>query len=336
MGKQVLTPGDRRAIIGAYSAGRTQCNLATDFNVCAKTIQRIIRKVEKFNSVERTKGSGRKRITTAAQDRAITLAVKRDRLNSLKDICQRLFLENVSIRTISRRLHEGSDFQSYWSVKKPFICERNRLKRIQWCRTHRHWTVEDWRKVIWSDESPFVVRFNGRFRVWRLHNERYNPMVTNATVKHSKKINVWGCFAAHAVGVLHKVEGILEQHQFNSILENQLLPSTEKLFPDGFYYFQQDNDPKHTSNMNKEWLADNIPHLLSWPAQSPDLNPIENLWSILDQRLKTRKVNTEAELLECLIEGWNALEPELLTRLIDSMPRRIEAVLKAKGYATKY
>ena len=66
------------------------------------------------------------------------------------------------------------------------------MKRLEWAKAHQNWTVDQWRNVLWSDESPFVLRYNRKKRVWRLHNERYNPLVTVATVKHDKKINIWG------------------------------------------------------------------------------------------------------------------------------------------------
>mgnify|MGYP000465789738 FL=1 len=100
-------------------------------------------------------------------------------------------------------------------------------------------------------------------------------------------------------------------------------------------YFE-DNDPKHTANVVKDWFQDNAVEKLSWPSQSPDLNPIENLWSILDFKLKDRVVNTLPALFAVLEEGWNSIPVETLQDLVWSMPRRIEAVLAANGYATKY
>ena len=73
-----------------------------------------------------------------------------------------------------------------------------------------------------------------------------------------------------------------------------------------------------------------------WPAHSPDLNPIENLWSILESKLKDRKPCNKDELFLTLLNGWNSLEVTLLTKLVESMPHRCQAVIDAKGYATKY
>ena len=81
--------------------------------------------------------------------------------------------------------------------------------------------------------------------------------------------------------------------------------------------------------------ARHIPKL-PWPSQSPDLNPIENLWSILDYKLRNRRPQNKLQLVEALREGWNSLDADLLTTLVDSMPRRIQAVIESKGYPTKY
>ena len=81
---------------------------------------------------------------------------------------------------------------------------------------------------------------------------------------------------------------------------------------------------------------DNCALVLEWPSQSPDLNPIENLWSILEERFKKRKVNTQEELILELRKEWRSLPKDLLLELFDFMPRRIEAVLAVKGWMTKY
>jgi hypothetical protein len=103
-----------------------------------------------------------------------------------------------------------------------------------------------------------------RFRVWRTHNERFAPWATKGTIKHDKKIMVWGCFSAHAVGIMDAV-------MFNRILQNVVKPSFEELYPDDDYMFQQDNDPKHTAIINRNYMASNINCLDWWPAQSPEI-----------------------------------------------------------------
>src|SRR3978361_1617006 len=96
--------------------------------------------------------------------------------------------------------------------------------------------------------------------------------------------------------------------------------------------FQQDNDPKHTSKWADKWFEVNDIELLGWPAQSPDLNPIEHLWNHIKKQLKKYQEPPRGvhELWERVVEEWEAIEPEVCQRLIESMPRRIQAVIKAK------
>ncbi len=220
--------------------------------------------------------------------------------------------------------------------QKPFVSAVNIKKRLIWAKEHLHWTVEQWRTVFWTDESPFVLQYNGRKRVWRMWNERYDPRCIQGTVKHDKKVMVWGGFAAHGVGKLVWIDGIMDKDVYHKVLQHHAFPSAETLFPDKNYIFQQDNDPKHTAIINKRYLVNKKIKTFDWPPQSPDLNPIENLWSILDGRLKDRKPQSEQELFDMLGDAWYELPVDLLTKLADSMPRRCQAVIKNKGYPTKY
>lgn len=213
---------------------------------------------------------------------------------------------------------------------------------MKWAKEHIHWTVADWNKVLWSDESPFLLRYAGRLRVWRHVNERYDVRAMKGTVKHDKKINIWGCFSAAGVGHMCQVHGILEQVQYKSILQRHMIPSALKLWPQSgvqtrpTWIFQQDNDPKHKAKSVQQYLSNKGVRILPWPSQSPDLNPIENLWSILDYKAKGRQPRNEADLLQMLQDDWAKLDPQILQNLVKSMPQRCQAVIDARGYPTKY
>ena len=228
------------------------------------------------------------------------------------------------------------ELSSHWQTTKPFISKKNQEKRLKWCKEHLEWTAEDWNRVLWSDESPFVLRFNGRRRVWRRQNERYHVKALKGSFKNDLKLNVWGCFCAKGVGRLHHIKGVMDSKVYIKILDNELKSSAKALFKRKPFIFQQDNDPKHKSKLTMEYLEDSGINVMDWPAQSPDLNPIENLWSILDQKCKNRKPKNLEDLFQELLKAWNELEVDLLQRLVNSMPDRINAVIKAKGLPTHY
>lgn len=141
---------------------------------------------------------------------------------------------------------------------------------------------------------------------------------------------------AHGVGRLELIEGIMDQDVYLDILPEPMLHSADLLFGRDNWLFQQDNDPKHTARRVKEWFIDHETPVLPWPSQSPDLNPIENLWSILDRKCRGRRCNSKEELQNFLLEVWNSQSVTTLQSLVDSMPYRCRAVIAAKGALTKY
>ena len=147
---------------------------------------------------------------------------------------------------------------------------------------------------------------------------------------------VWGCMSAKGVGNLVFIDGIMDKNVYLNIIQNNLAQSARKLALDSEYYSQQDNDPKHKSKLVMDWLESNVPNMLRTPPQSPDVNPIEHLWDHLEQRTRKHNITSKESLKAILEDEWRKILEEVTKNLVDSMPRRLDAVLKSKGYATKY
>lgn len=333
--KQLSAP-DKAHIAGLYCGGNySHDEIGQMYGRSKSTIQRACQLYEEDDQCARREGSGRPRKLDDADVRQVQLLVKRDRHISCPKIKSDLDLE-VSPRTINRCIVESKDIYSGWTQAKPWISKDNRIKRVAWCKEHLAWTKEDWQKVLWSDESPFDLRNGMKKRVWKLREEAFHVTHITGTVKHDVKINVWGCFSYDGVGTLYWVDGNMDSKQYCKILREAMVPSADESFPEGEFIFQQDNDPKHTSSMTYEWLDGKGIDYMEWPPYSPDLNPIENLWSILKHRMIDRKCKNEEELWQCVQEAWYDIPIDKIRGLIDSMERRCRAVINKKGYPTKY
>lgn len=160
------------------------------------------------------------------------------------------------------------------------------------------------------------------------------------TVKHGGgSIMVWGCMSASGIGKMVVCEGRMDSKKYIEVMETALEPSLDMMFGDtnlDGVRFQQDNAPCHKSRATMSWFEKNGIELLSWPPQSPDLNPIEHLWSILKRKIREHSITSKETLKNCLIQEWNAITPEECKMLVSSLPKRIRAVIKAKGFTTKY
>jgi len=246
----------------------------------------------------------------------------------------------VSSETVRRILRKNS-FKAVVKKKKPLLSARHRQKRLAFALKYREWTVEDWKRVIWSDETK-INRFgsDGRQWVWKPKGQGLIAREVQGTVKHGGgNIMVWGCMGWNGLGHLAEVEGRMNADQYVAILEGHLLPSLEESgIDEEEVIFQQDNDPKHTSKKAKKWMEDNNITLLDWPAQSPDLSPIEHQWVYIKRELTKYSSPPKGvwEMWERVSKVWDDTPAEVCQNLIESMPRRIEAVIKAKGGHTKY
>ena len=148
-----------------------------------------------------------------------------------------------------------------------------------------------------------------------------------------------GCFTWKGSGYESKIDGNMNTDLYLKIMDEELQQSLEWWGVDCTdKVFQQDNDSKHTSKKAKQWFEDNQIPVMEWPAQSPDLNPIEHLWHYLKRQLTkyTNPPTSIHELWERVEKEWEAIPVEECQKLIESMPNRVQAVLKAKGGWTDY
>ncbi|GFV92535.1 transposable element Tcb2 transposase [Trichonephila clavipes] len=142
--------------------------------------------------------------------------------------------------------------------------------------------------------------------------------------------------AASRVGKPVIIDGIMHKMAYLNILQNNLKESADNLGLEKNFIFQEDNNPKHTAFVVKEWLLYHCRNQLNTPPQSSDLNVIENLWSHLERAVQKHQITSKEQLKSVLQEELLNIAPETNRHLVESMPRQLEAVISAKGYAAKY
>ncbi len=188
-----------------------------------------------------------------------------------------------------------------------------------------------------SDESKFCISFGNQGpRVWRKSGEAQNPCCLKSSVKFPQSVMIWAAMTSAGVGPLCFLKSTVNTAIYQEILEQFMLPSADKLYGDADFIFQQDLAPTHTAKGTKSWFNDHGVTVLDWPANSPELNPIENLWGIVKRKMRDTRPNNADDPKATVKETWASIPPQQCHKLITSMPRRIEAVIKAKGAPTKY
>ncbi len=148
-------------------------------------------------------------------------------------------------------------------------------------------------------------------------------------------VMVWGIFSWHPLGPLVPVEHRLNATAYLSIVADHIHPFMTTVYPSSDSYFQQDNAPCHKAQIISDWLLehDNEFTLLKWPPQSPDLNPIEHLWDVVEREIHimdVQPINLQ-QLRDAIMSIWTKISEECFQHLVESMPWRIKAIQKAKG-----
>ncbi len=337
--KKELSENLRQRVVDTHGQGKGYKAISKQYAVPVATVQSIIRKFKKFNTVKNISGRGRKRKVSSKLARKICREVNNNPRTTTKALVKELDQVGLTVSrsTVQRVLHRGG-LHGHRPRKTPLLRKRHLKARLAFARTYLKHDPSFWYTVLWSDETKLELFGHMDVEyVWRKKGEAYNPKNTVPTVKHGGgNIMLWGCFSSNGTGNLIRVQGTMKKEDYIGILENNVKASAEKLQLGENWKYQQDNDMKHTTKVVKKWFGDNNVNVLEWPSQSPDLNPIENLWQVLKSRVMARKPTNLTQLEVFAKEEWAKIPRETCRNLVDRYKNRLEAVIKNKGYAIDY
>ena len=323
----------RLLVIRKMNDGWSQKMIAQDLNISRHAVQHIIKKFMEHGTTENLPKSGRPPLNTT---RSVRLLVRDAKVNPKKTAPELLkdWESSVptSVTTVKRILRKYNLFGRI-AAKKPLLSKRNINNRYQWCKIYSKLQPEFWKDVIFSDESRLEIYSRRREYVRRPQGTRYEDKYTMKTVKlGGKSLMVWGAIKEDGTRILIRCPDRMNSAGYAEVLQKGLFPIYEQQ-----NIFQQDGSPCHKSGFVSSYLDKKLICILcDWPAQSPDLNIIEPLWSYLKNRVSKCKPRNIEALWKCCEEQWAMIPDQEIKKLYESIPRRIQAVLRNKGLNTYY
>lgn len=322
--------------------GQPATTAAAKAGTSVSTARRWSKRLQTTPSANDASRTGRPRSTDALADGAILRASELDHFATGKDIRHQLALP-VSDDTVGRRL-DAAGLPSRVAARKRHFTEKERKKRLSFCHGYKHWTAEDWEKVIMSDEV--TIEGEGRkrhVRVRRPKGHRFDPEYTVHNRIYAPSRHIFACFCSRGPGFCEMYEGKLKGKSLLGLLQR-----TVKQTADDYYqtdpskpgheqwWFLHDNSKPFKSKVVQNWIFNKQINVLEWPPHSPDLNPIENLWPRVHALTDKLHPTTDEALADAFIACWPELPLDIFTNFAQSMPARIAACIEANGNAIKY
>ncbi|GFX42842.1 transposable element Tc1 transposase [Trichonephila clavipes] len=303
----------RGRIIGKIEEERKITGVAREFDIAHSVVSRLWKSFKTTGMCSRRHGRGRVRSTTPAEDRYIVLSAKRDRRTTAQQVANQILAasgKQISRKTVARRLRGGGLY-----ARRPVVCvpltRQHRTARLQWCREHHNWTEQDWACVLFSDESRFSLSSDCRRQlIWRESGTAYRPENIQQKDRYPTcSIMVWA-------GIM--INGRTRLH----VVANETM--TGQRYIDEFYFLMF---------VFSDCLESEGIQRLVWPARSPDLNSIENVWDALGRQVAGRNYppTNKNTLIRALTEEWDKLPQQLLNNVVQSMVRRVECCITLHG-----
>jgi transposase len=307
-------------------------NLNMSNNQISKNIGRSPTVVDNFvnksDSYGTKKSPGRPSVLTQATKRRLFRTISNNHLsvNQLKSTCD----ISASKWTIRRALNNSENFKFMKMSGAPKLTEAHLKRREDWAKEKLSFG-DKWRKIIFSDEKKFNLDGPDGYKYY-WHDLRKDKLIFSQRGFGGGNIMVWAAIGYNGKSEIAFISNKMDSGDYQNVMQQYLLPVAQTISGPGWIY-QQDNAKIHTSNSTMTWLKRKKVRYIDWPACSPDLNIIENLWGILARRVyqNGRQYNNISELKQAIVREWDKIEINEVRILYDSMLQRVAKVATNGG-----
>jgi transposase len=356
----------RWAIAFLWLNGHTKADIVRELGVGDTAVRRWTSRVAETGSVSVLPKSGRKPVLTQEAIELGLQLLKSGDFPGADAVAQQLRTEGFTQHKVHRTTlakackslakSQGKPIRAVFTKPAKRLREDNKLKRLNFCLANKN---RDWKSVMFTDRKRFLLQYPGvkvNKVAWVCKGETRRA----ASVNHPMGFNIYAGITPYGVSMLHTVAGSskhvtkytnkkgqaahnITSAEYKDVLISTLLPEGERLFSSrrakrarATWTLQQDNDPSHgvAADTIKLWSTQHghkVELLKAWPPNSPDLNPIENLWAIVQAQVNKMGCKSFEEFSEAVVDTMAAVPTSILTNLYDSMPARIEAVIGKGG-----
>ena len=337
---------EKSQVMKLYNLGKSNSSIAEIFDTSRDRIARFIARTKEKENLP-PKVNLRTTLTDGRIGNSIKRIVRDNPSIAYRDIRDAIILngsdpEATPAHSTIRRFLKGQGFLRKKLVKKPFISEAAKAKRVLFAQDMLLNDNDYLSRVIFSDETCIRKAPKDKDISIIIHSSTRKEQIPINPQFHSGGFSVmfWGCFSERAFGPLVVIDGTMDRHQYIEILQDYVIPEI-RIADDIFgspVMFMQDNAPCHKARVVTRFLLENNVPVLDWPPYSPDLNPIENLWSIIKARRKKKfgVPLTKADLIMQISAIWSDLEPELALTLSSSFSNRLLKVIESRGNPINY
>lgn len=325
-----LSDKEKGQIKAYHEEGLSNREISRRLNRSSCVIDNFIKLGDKYSTKKR---KGRIPTVTERDKREIKRLALTETF-SAKEIRGQMDL-GVGIRRVQQIMKTDLNLTYDKKCAKPSLENRHKKARFRFAEKYRFWD-EEWKSVVFTDEKKFNFDGpDGAHKYWRdKTSKRENRKRRNFG---GGSLMVWAGMAYNGTTPICFVSTRMNSEYYIEILDDVLIEYGEKIVGAEFI-LQQDNAAIHCSRKTKEFLMSRAIPILDWPALSPDLNPIENLWAILSSKVfhHGRQYTSIKVLKEAIIEEWKKIDLETIQNLVNSMPRRLQEVINNHGGHTSY